>query len=71
MTQGRADTVGGRVIRQRIDVTMRSPDCEPVGGTQAASALGQELSSAAITGLRAAAEAEGFAVSIEFNQVVY
>ena len=71
MTPGRADTVGGRIIHQRIDVTMTPPPCVPIGNTDVANALGHELLSTAITGLRVAAEAEGFVVEVEYGQVVY
>ena len=61
----------GRIIHQSFDITMIPPQDGNLGETDMALEIGKGLIREAIQLLRAAAEAEGFKVEIEFGQVVY
>lgn len=67
----KADRAEGRIIHLSFDVTLIPPDTGNPGETDAAMDIGRGLAHESMRLLKAAGEAEGFAVDIEARQVVY
>jgi hypothetical protein len=66
-----APLAAGRIISMSIHVKLTPPATGPIGHTDEAALIGRGLIEESIYVLKRAAEAEGFTVEININQVVY